>query len=509
MGEGTFSYPEGSTVALKFKADAGWYIATAKSAYEGAAFDLFTQRVLLEYMKPPSIKHEFTIPLDMDGDKIITGVFSNNPIAPAFTQQPWNRAAQPGQEVRFSAEADGIPAPTYQWQKNGIDIDGATQKELSIPSVGSGDAATYRCVARNSMGATNSNDAVLQISDAVRFELDFTFSGSGTVTFDPSGSPGADGKIAFLGGTQVSVTVEAAPGWRIYSMNYVSGAPVGAPWDSFTAVLYLTMLNTVPCTSFRTSDWIPPVFLLMDRDKGFHVEFVPLDYVPPSPVAPSFTFQPQNQVVVVGGNTSFTALAVGNPAPSYRWQVSTDGGTVWINIADDELYSGVTTTTLSITGVTEAMNGYQYHCCALNSAGIPISMPATLTLVRDLASWRQQYWGTTADAGPAANHADPDIDGRCNLLEYALGSVPTMADSGRPADVGSVTDGAGTYLTLTFNRIADPTLTYTVEASDDLTTWSAIGTSTGAQNVAGPVVVTDSETVENHPRRFLRLRVSN
>ncbi|HNO62156.1 MAG TPA: hypothetical protein PKH44_16115, partial [Plasticicumulans sp.] len=82
-----------------------------------------------------------------------------------------------------------------------------------------------------------------------------------------------------------------------------------------------------------------------------------------------------------------------------------------------------------------------------------------------LPEWRQQQFGTTANTGVAADDADPDLDGRCNLLEYALGSVPTTSDSGRPADVGSVIDGAGTHLTLTFNRIADPTLTYTVEAS--------------------------------------------
>ena len=156
------------------------------------------------------------------------------------------------------------------------------------------------------------------------------------------------------------------------------------------------------------------------------------------------------------------------------------------------------------------MTAYQYRCLVRNSGGgTEVSTAATLTILTQLASWRQQQFGTTADAGAAANDADPDIDGRCNLLEYALGSVPTTADSGNAAEGGSATDEAGTHLTLTFNRIADLSLTYAVEASDDLVAWASIWASTGAQNVAGPVVVTDSETVEGHGRRFLRLQVTN
>jgi len=132
-----------------------------------------------------------------------------------------------------------------------------------------------------------------------------------------------------------------------------------------------------------------------------------------------------------------------------------------------------------------------------------------LTILTQLVSWRQQHFGTTVGTGAAADAADPDLDGRSNLLEYALGTVPTTANAGDPALVGQVTDGIGTYLTLTFNRIADPSLVYTVEASDDLVAWTSIWTSTAAQNVAGPVVVADGESVADHGRRFLRLQVTN
>ena len=151
----------------------------------------------------------------------------------------------------------------------------------------------------------------------------------------------------------------------------------------------------------------------------------------------------------------------------------------------------------SITG-----NDFTYTLPALTAAHFVLESAP-------LEAWRQQYFGTTANTGDAADSADPDLDGRSNLLEYATGTVPTAPNSGAAATEGSATDGAGTHAKLTFNRIADPALLYTVEASDDLGAWSPIWTSTGAQNVAGSVVVTDSETLESHPHRFLRLRLSN
>jgi autotransporter-associated beta strand protein len=122
--------------------------------------------------------------------------------------------------------------------------------------------------------------------------------------------------------------------------------------------------------------------------------------------------------------------------------------------------------------------------------------------------WRHQYFGTSENAGPAADTFDADSDGMANLLEYALGTIPTSsASSARP-----VMATAANHLTLAFNRIADPVLIYLVEASPDLSaaSWSPIWQSTGAQNIAGPVTVTDSThdiTNSTPPRRFLRLRV--
>ena len=90
-----------------------------------------------------------------------------------------------------------------------------------------------------------------------------------------------------------------------------------------------------------------------------------------------------------------------------------------------------------------------------------------------------------------------------NLLEYALGDDPTAASA-----AGYAVQVSGDALQIVFNRIADAALTYTVQGSDDLATWTDLWTSTGSANVTGPVTVSDPEALSASARRFLRLRVS-
>lgn len=151
--------------------------------------------------------------------------------------------------------------------------------------------------------------------------------------------------------------------------------------------------------------------------------------------------------------------------------------------------------------VGNAPSGYSY---ALSASGGTLTL--TVTAWTGIEIWRSSYFGTISNSGTAANSADADNDGRSNLLEYAVGSSPVTADSGPVANNGN--DGA--HLTLSFTRIPDATLTYVVEATNDLASgpWTTIWTSTGASNVSGSVTVTDTALMSASPSRFLRLRVT-
>ncbi|NWL03354.1 hypothetical protein DM790_21215 [Flavobacterium collinsii] len=90
---------------------------------------------------------------------------------------------------------------------------------------------------------------------------------------------------------------------------------------------------------------------------------------------------PSSNTICSGANTSFSVTALN--ATSYQWQVSTDGS--FTNISDNATYSGTTSSTLSITGATSTMSGYQYRCVVTGSGSVN-SNPATLTVPVALAS---------------------------------------------------------------------------------------------------------------------------
>jgi len=65
-----------------------------------------------------------------------------------------------------------------------------------------------------------------------------------------------------------------------------------------------------------------------------------------------------------GNNTSFSVTVTGT-TPAYQWQVNTGSG--FVNVTNVAPYAGATTSTLTITGLTAGMNGYQYRCVLSNT----------------------------------------------------------------------------------------------------------------------------------------------
>lgn len=122
-----------------------------------------------------------------------------------------------------------------------------------------------------------------------------------------------------------------------------------------------------------------------------------------------------------------------------------------------------------------------------------------------LQSWRLAQFGTMANTGNSADSSDPDGDGLKNLPEYALGGIPTDANSA-PAPSGSLPSAPGSALQLTFTpQRAD--VTYSVEASFGLASWTAL--TMPALTIGQSAAVTDTVPVGSVlGGRFLRLKVT-
>jgi len=87
------------------------------------------------------------------------------PVAPTITTQPANQTVAAGQTATFSVVATGTAPLTYQWQKNGSAISGATATSYTTPVTTTADSGElFRVVVTNSAGNVTSNSATLTVN---------------------------------------------------------------------------------------------------------------------------------------------------------------------------------------------------------------------------------------------------------------------------------------------------------------------------------------------------------
>lgn len=91
-------------------------------------------------------------------------VLTVNPLQiPTFGTQPAPVTANLGKTAIFTIVANGTPAPTLQWLKNGLPIQGATAATYSIQAVAAADAGIYACQATNTAGTAVSVGVALTV----------------------------------------------------------------------------------------------------------------------------------------------------------------------------------------------------------------------------------------------------------------------------------------------------------------------------------------------------------
>ena len=87
------------------------------------------------------------------------------PVAPTISTQPANQTVNAGQTATFSVVASGTAPLTYQWQKNGVAITGATAASYTTPVTTTADSGElFRVVVSNSAGNVTSNSATLTVN---------------------------------------------------------------------------------------------------------------------------------------------------------------------------------------------------------------------------------------------------------------------------------------------------------------------------------------------------------
>ena len=97
------------------------------------------------------------------------GTATSNPatltvnVVPVFTTQPQSVPAFVGSTISFTAAATSSTTITYQWQKDGINIPGATSPTLTFANVALTDAGSYAVIATDAVGPATSRFARLVV----------------------------------------------------------------------------------------------------------------------------------------------------------------------------------------------------------------------------------------------------------------------------------------------------------------------------------------------------------
>ena len=85
--------------------------------------------------------------------------------APVVTAQPASQVVLVGQSATFSVAITGTIPISYQWNRNGAPIGGATSASYTTAATTSADnGATFSVVVSNSAGSVTSNNATLTVS---------------------------------------------------------------------------------------------------------------------------------------------------------------------------------------------------------------------------------------------------------------------------------------------------------------------------------------------------------
>ncbi|MFO1450763.1 MAG: S8 family serine peptidase [Opitutaceae bacterium] len=205
---------------------------------------------------------------------------------PSIVTQPQGQLVAAGSRVELKVVAAGSPTLTYQWQRAGVPIQGATSPTYVIDAIVSTQTGSYSVVVSNSVGTVTSNGAFIEVLEPP------------AIVFQPSSQTVVAGRTLVLD-VSVSGTVPYTFAWF---KNGVQIPNEVQPSLRFTTV----RLEDAGTYTFRVTNAVGSATT------------VPIVLTVVSP--PMIVKQPVTVAVALGKPATFTVEVTGTAPITYQWQ---------------------------------------------------------------------------------------------------------------------------------------------------------------------------------------------
>ena len=291
--------------------------------------------------------------------------------APTITSGPQSQTVATGTTVNLTVSATGSGL-SYQWLKDNVDIAGATGPQLTLTNVQSTDGGEYRVIVSNTSGTAHANPARLTV---------ITPGAWGGVTtqnrsFGFTVAPGVQSLSNVVASAQYACTTT---GTTVVATIPISGSSFTHDTGAPTCGLRVQMQGQFTSAGAAQGTVIMTIFSDQSCAIGCNGANVAVGWHATAG-APAIASQPKDRSAAVGATVVFGVDATGTPAPTIQWQISTNGGSSYNDLTNVAPYSGVTTPTLTIAGVSQGLNGARYRAVATNTGGSATSDGALLTV---------------------------------------------------------------------------------------------------------------------------------
>jgi hypothetical protein len=363
--------------------------------------------------------------------------------APTITTNPTSSTINTGSSTTFTVAAAGNPTPSVQWQ---VSTDGGNNfNNLTDGGIYSGSATSTLTVTEATLTENGYEYRAIfsnTLFDAGEPTTATTAAATLTVTAAPvvgvnptSATINAGGNTSFISSATGNPTPTEQ--WQVSTNGGATFSNItnGGVYSGATSPTMAITGATPAMNSYEYRD----VFTNGNSTATTTPSTLTVDF------APTVTTNPTSGTVNPGSTTTFTVAATGNPALSVQWQVSTDNGTTFSNLANAGIYSGVATDTLTVTGTSLAQNGYQYRAVFRNTllgAESP-STAATTTATLHVGvpvitvSAHAQLISSTSNTGVLNVQAQQDGTDANLIYTWSILSQPATVASRRTGGVGS------------------------------------------------------------------------